>query len=105
MSRVLVLLSGVAEGGLAAAATVAGEGVLCGADILYGVVLLLSSVSECSRATSSLLIVVDDDSLTAETAPLKKTCSILLEDFFNFAFGLLMAYMWCGIGIIFLMKK
>lgn len=67
---------------------------LCAVLILFGVALFLSSVSECSRATSSSLIVVDDDSLIAETAPLKKTCSILLEDFFNFAFGLVVA---CGV--------
>ena len=67
---------------------------LCAVLILFGVALFLSSGSECSRATSSSLIVVDDDSLIAETAPLKKTCSILLEDFFNFAFGLVVA---CGV--------
>ena len=67
---------------------------LCAVLILFGVALFLSSVSERSRATSSSLIVVDDDSLIAETAPLKKTCSILLEDFFNFAFGLVVA---CGV--------
>ncbi len=67
---------------------------LCAVLILFGVALFLSSVSERSRATSSSLIVVDDDSLITETAPLKKTCSILLEDFFNFAFGLVVA---CGV--------
>lgn len=67
---------------------------LCAVLILFGVALFLSSVSERSRATSSSLVVVDDDSLIAETAPLKKTCSILLEDFFNFAFGLVVA---CGV--------
>jgi hypothetical protein len=34
---------------------------------------------------------------------LKKTCSILLDDFFTFAFGLVMAFMGCS--IVFLLKK
>ena len=89
MPRVLFLLSDAAEEGLAAVASVAGEGALCSADISFGVALFLSGVSECSRDTSSSLIAVDD-CLLADTAsmiylPLKKTCSVLVEDFFHFA--------------------